>query len=291
MGRRCAAGVSPFARVALVRWSSRWMPSSSPVNTAVTGYRRPIGGCFGDNGRCWIPTAATIPGRWSWRRHSPVPVGRRWWASTTSRLLIDLNRSIGHPQLLSEVTRAAPAETRAQIVEHYYRPYRAQVERLVGQAVSRGHRVIHISSHSFPAELDGRVRGADVGLLYHPGRRGEAQVCARWKESLAALAPDLRVRRNYPYAGKGDGLTSHLRLRFAPSDYVGIELEVNQRIVFAAGRRWTALRRTLVHSLHTACTALAQHDSSHPRQIIRVRTLFTPSATNPARPRPPDTGD
>ena len=133
-------------------------------------------------------------------------------ASTVSRLLIDLNRSIGHPQLFSAVTRAAPAETRAQIVERYYRPYREQVERLVGQAVSRGHRVIHISSHSFTAELDGRVRGADVGLLYHPGRRGEAQVCARWKESLAALAPELRVRRNYPYAGKGDGLTSRLRL-------------------------------------------------------------------------------
>ena len=132
-------------------------------------------------------------------------------ASTISRLLIDLNRSIGHPQLFSAVTRAAPAETRAQIVEQYYRPYRVQVERLVRQAVSRGHRVIHISSHSFTAELDGRVRGADVGLLYHPGRRGEAEVCARWKESLAALAPELRVRRNYPYAGKGDGLTSHLR--------------------------------------------------------------------------------
>jgi hypothetical protein len=36
------------------------------------------------------------------------------------------------------VTRAASAETRAQIVEHYYRPHRMQVERLVGQAVSRG---------------------------------------------------------------------------------------------------------------------------------------------------------
>ena len=132
-------------------------------------------------------------------------------ASTVSRLLIDLNRSIGHPQLFSAATRGAPAETRAQIVEQHYRPYRVQVERLVRQAVSRGHRVIHISSHSFTAELDGKVRGADVGLLYHPGRRGEAEVCARWKESLAALAPELRVRRNYPYAGKGDGLTSHLR--------------------------------------------------------------------------------
>jgi predicted N-formylglutamate amidohydrolase len=130
-----------------------------------------------------------------------------------------------------------------------------QVERLVGQAVSRGNRVMHISSHSFTAELNGRVRGADVGLLYHPGRRGEAELCARWKESLAALAPELRVRRNYPYAGKGDGLTSHLRLRFAPCEYVGIELEVNQGIVIAAGRRWTALRRLLIDSLRTACAA------------------------------------
>jgi predicted N-formylglutamate amidohydrolase len=176
-------------------------------------------------------------------------------ASTVSRLLIDLNRSIGHPQLFSAVTRAAPAQTRAQIVDEHYRPYRAQVERLVGQAVARGHRVIHISSHSFTAELNGRVRSADIGLLYHPGRRGEAEVCARWKESLAASASDLRVRRNYPYAGKGDGLTSHLRLRFTQSNYVGIELEVNQGIVFAADRRWTALRRKLIDSLQTACAA------------------------------------
>jgi hypothetical protein len=60
------------------------------------------------------------------------------------------------------------------------------------------------------------------------------------------------VRRNYPYAGKGDGLTSHLRRRFPPRAYVGIELEINQRIVFAAGRRWAALRGALIDSLRTA---------------------------------------
>ncbi len=75
------------------------------------------------------------------------------------------------------------------------------------------------------------------------------------RKRLTALAPELRVRRNYPYAGKGDGLTSHLRVRFAQCDYVGIELEVNQGIVFAAGRRWTALRRMLIDSLRTACAA------------------------------------
>ena len=80
-------------------------------------------------------------------------------------------------------------------------------------------------------------------------------MCARWKEALAVIAPQLRVRRNYPYAGNGDGLTSHLRLRFASCDYVGIELEVNESIVAAAGRRWTALRRLLIDSLRTASAA------------------------------------
>jgi predicted N-formylglutamate amidohydrolase len=176
--------------------------------------------------------------------------------STVSRLLIDLNRSIGHPQLLSAATRRAPAKLRAKFVEQYYWPYRVQVERLVRQSVSRGRRVIHISSHSFTPELDGKVRRADVGLLYHPARRGETELCARWKASLAAFAPALRVRRNYPYAGKGDGLASHLRRRFPRGAYVGIELEVNQRII-AAGRRWTALRGVLIDSLRAACAARA----------------------------------
>jgi predicted N-formylglutamate amidohydrolase len=119
--------------------------------------------------------------------------------------------------------------------------------------VARGRRVIHVSCHSFTPELDGKRRTADVGLLYHPGRHGEAALCARWKASLAERAPDLRVRRNYPYAGKGDGLTSHLRQRFLPGAYVGIELEINQNIVLAAGRRWPALQRMLVDTLRIAC--------------------------------------
>jgi predicted N-formylglutamate amidohydrolase len=172
--------------------------------------------------------------------------------STVSRLLIDLNRSVGHPKLFSAATRALPLATRKSIVAEHYLPYRERVERLVARAVSRGRRVIHVSSHSFTPELHGKVRRADVGLLYDPRRRGEVRLCARWKAALAELAPDLSVRRNYPYAGKGDGLTSYLRRRFPPAAYVGVELEVNQKIVFAAGRRWTSLRRALVDSLHAA---------------------------------------
>jgi predicted N-formylglutamate amidohydrolase len=172
--------------------------------------------------------------------------------STVSRLLIDLNRSIGHARLFSEVTRNLPADARSQIVERYYRPHRVQVEGLVTQAVSCGRRVTHISSHSFTPVLNGIVRGADVGLLYDPARHRETTLCACWKAALAATEPRLRVRRNYPYAGKGDGLTAHLRRTFPPESYVGVELEVNQRLVFAGGHSWTALRRALIDSLRAA---------------------------------------
>jgi predicted N-formylglutamate amidohydrolase len=174
-------------------------------------------------------------------------------ASTVSRLLIDLNRSIGHPQLYSTATRGAPAKVRSKIVDRHYSPYRQQVELLVRDSVSCGRRVIHISSHSFTPELDGKVRRADVGLLYHPGRPGEVELCARWKAALAALAPQLRVRRNYPYEGKADGLTKRLRLCFPPRVYVGIELELNQGIVRAPSRRWAALRGVVIEALRTAC--------------------------------------
>ena len=177
--------------------------------------------------------------------------------STISRLVIDLNRSIGHPQLFSAATRVASSQLRTKIVAQYYRPYRTEVERLVRQSVARGRRILHISSHSFTSELNGKVRRADVGLLYDPARRGEADLCARWKASLAVIAPQIRVRRNYPYAGKGDGLTSALRVAFPGSAYLGIELEVNQQIVLAAGRRWSTIRSALIDSLRMACAGSA----------------------------------
>ena len=170
-------------------------------------------------------------------------------SSTVSRLLVDLNRSVGHPHLHYEATHNTSAEVRQRILKHYYQPYLAQAERLVRQAIAdRGH-VIHLSSHSFTPELDGKLRNADIGLLYDPARPGEAELCERWKAALKTCAPHLKVRRNYPYAGKGDGLTAWFRQRLPPGAYVGIELEINQKHIIRAGRHWTELRKVIVESL------------------------------------------
>ena len=178
-------------------------------------------------------------------------------ASTTSRLLIDLNRSIGHPHLYSEATRQAGAKTRGEIVAAYYLPYRREAERFVRKGIAEKKRMIHVSSHSFTPELDGEVRNADVALLYDPARTGEVAFAKAWLTALNARAPELRVRRNYPYAGRADGLTSYFRRCFDPNAYIGVEVEINQKYV-TPGRAWVQLRKVVVGAL---CAALAASSS------------------------------
>lgn len=173
-------------------------------------------------------------------------------SSTTTRLLVDLNRSLGHRGLFSEFTRMLPREEKARIVERYWQPYRDEVGRVVAGFIDRGRPVVHLSSHSFTPVLHGEVRNADVGLLYDPGRPAERLLAARWKAALQVIDPGLRVRMNYPYAGRDDGLTRDVRRRYAGGRYIGLEIEVNQRHVIAGGRAWTALRRAVLDSLEIA---------------------------------------
>ena len=175
------------------------------------------------------------------------------FVSTTSRLLVDLNRSPGHPRLYSEITRAAAQALRREMLELHYLPYRSRVEAAIAQEIARGRRVVHISSHSFTPVLNGKARNADIGLLYDPARPDERALCLRWQAALKALAPHLRVRRNYPYRGTSDGFTAWLRQRFAQGDYAGVELEINQQRV--GDKAWPALRRQLIAALRQALAA------------------------------------
>jgi predicted N-formylglutamate amidohydrolase len=176
------------------------------------------------------------------------------FAATTTRLLIDLNRSMGHRQLHSEATRGLPLATRRDIASLHYRPHRDAVESEVARRKAAGERVLHIASHSFTPELHGVVRQADVAWLYDPQRAGERVLASHWLTALRQRRPELKLRRNYPYEGKGDGLTSLLRKRYAAEKYVGIELEVNQRFVIDGGEAWTALRADIIQALADTLT-------------------------------------
>ena len=181
------------------------------------------------------------------------------FAATTTRLLVDLNRSIGHHQLFSEPTRGLNNAQQALIINSFYRPHRDTVEAAVAGCIALGQRVVHIASHSFTPVLHGHVRRADVACLYDSRRPLERTLATRWLTALGQHidAPQgLMLRRNYPYTGQGDGLSSLLRRRHGTDAYVGIELEVNQRFVQAGGESWRALQRAITASLgnvwHTA---------------------------------------
>jgi len=176
------------------------------------------------------------------------------FAAKTTRLLIDLNRSIGHRQLHSEATRGLALSARRDIAALHYRPHRDAVESEVEHRIGAGKRVLHIASHSFTPELNGVVRQADVAWLYDPRRAGERVLASHWLTALRQRRPELKLRRNYPYEGKGDGLTSLLRKRYAVEQYVGVELEVNQRFVIEGGKAWTALCADIIQSLADVLT-------------------------------------
>jgi predicted N-formylglutamate amidohydrolase len=193
-----------------------------------------------DSHRGWDPGALTLARALSKSTGAPLV------ASTTSRLLVDLNRSEHHRAVFSSVTLALPEAERERILDKVYRPYRGRVEQWVAAAVVRA-RVVHVSAHSFVPVLNGETRRADVALLYDPSRKPEQEFCDAWIADLKSELPTLALRRNSPYRGSADGLTTALRRRHPAKDYIGVEIEVNQRLLgsgdFAEVTR--ALTRTL----------------------------------------------
>lgn len=149
--------------------------------------------------------------------------------AVTSRLLIELNRSLHHRNLFSDITKKLSKIEQNKIIETHYLPYRNAVSAAIEHELSKNNEVIHISVHSFTPELNGNVRNADIGLLYDPQRENEKRFCRDWKQKITAHEP-YRVRFNYPYKGTADGFTTYLRKKFS-KNYAGIELEINQALL------------------------------------------------------------
>ena len=173
--------------------------------------------------RGWDPGTLDLARRLASRFEAPL------FASDVTRLLVDLNRSAHHPRVFSEVTRPLARPERMALIEGHHRPHRDAVRAAVADAVGEGARVVHLGVHSFTPELHGVTRVPDLALLYDPQRSGERELAAEWTRALAAALPARAIRRNDPYRGNADGLTTALRAIFADADYLGIEVEVNQR--------------------------------------------------------------
>lgn len=148
--------------------------------------------------------------------------------ATTTRLLVDCNRSHNTSRCFSEITKPLPKPHKQHILDTYYHPYRQQVESCISDYLNKDNTVLHLSVHSFTPELHGHQRNVDFALLYDPKRPGEKEFARRWQSLLLKQTNPLRVRMNYPYRGISDGFTTALRRKFNTENYLGIELESNQ---------------------------------------------------------------
>lgn len=176
--------------------------------------------------------------------------------ATVTRLLVDLNRSPHHPRVLSEFTRPLSRSERAALLAEHHGPYRDAVEADVARLVRGDRSVLHLGIHSFTPSLNGKVRRPDLALLYDPAREEERWLCHAWAQSLRARFPGWVIGRNDPYRGASDGLTTWLRRRHPGEHYLGIEVEVNQRLLDRGGRFGSEVADGLHESLRDAVAAL-----------------------------------
>ena len=179
--------------------------------------------------RGWDPGALTLG------RRIAAELGAPLIEATVTRLLVDLNRSRHHPQVFSEVTRRLSRNERAHILETRHHPHRHEVRRLTNEAISKGGQVLHLGIHTFTPEFNGVVRTPDLALLYDPARKQERALVVAWQREMSRSDRSLVVRRNNPYRGNADGLTTTLRELHTPDAYLGIEIEVNQKHLEPSG--------------------------------------------------------
>lgn len=149
-------------------------------------------------------------------------------SSETSRLLIELNRSLHHNDLFSEFSKTLTKSEKDKLILGFYLAHRKKVEQKIKKFIKNNETVLHISVHSFTPILNNIERQCDIGLLYDPGRTSEKQFCKMFKTELSNQNAEYIIRYNYPYYGKADGFTTYLRKKFS-ENYIGIELEINQK--------------------------------------------------------------
>lgn len=182
--------------------------------------------------RGWDPGAAELTRTLAERLRLPAHI------ATTTRLLVDLNRSPNNPRRFSQWTSPLPVEQRELIMQRFYTPWRQAVELQLKQAIAAHGKVVHLSIHSFTPIFNGEARNCDIGLLYDPKHHSEKRLAGHLRESLLAGMPTLRVRRNYPYTGIQDGFIARLRRHWPEREYIGIEIETSQALYDRDDRDW-----------------------------------------------------
>ena len=173
-----------------------------------------------DSHQGWDPGALEIA------RFLAVECSAPLFSCETTRLLIEPNRSLHSHQLYSTYSQKLYATDHDLILQQYYYPHRNGVEDVISKSSKP---VLHLSIHTFTPVLNNQIRTVDIGILFDPDRKAESEFCRKLFDGLEQSLPYLSIRLNEPYKGTDDGFTTYLRTKFYDHEYLGIEIEVNQK--------------------------------------------------------------
>ena len=188
--------------------------------------------------RGWDPGALEVASFLSAKLMAPL------FKCETTRLLVEPNRSLTSELLFSEYSQCLTSLEREEVLQRHYFDHRNTVEDVIRKSSKK---VLHLSIHTFTPIWNGTTRRVDLGLLFDPARKSEAEFCelylSKIRQSLAAFC----IEFNEPYKGIDDGFTTYLRTMFSDEDYMGIEIEINQK--YSGKKEWKMISRSLSDAL------------------------------------------
>jgi len=153
--------------------------------------------------------------------------------SEYSRLLIDINRPVDHPNLVIGNSRGKEIpgnqdispEERQNRIKKFYEPYHAALQGELKKLQDKHGKIFYICMHTFNNILNGEERKVDIGLLY---RYSKDEAFNHTIKKLLGERTDYRVEFNQPYSAANSA--GHTMNTYGKGDkYRCVEFEINDK--------------------------------------------------------------
>lgn len=149
-----------------------------------------------------------------------------------SRLVIDLNRPLGHPESIPMTSDTIPVPANQDLSEKqkraratsYFEPYHDTINETLAHIWNAGTPPALFSIHSFTPEFDGFKRPWEVGILWNRDPRIALPLMERLK------AHGLSVGDNEPYSGR-DHLAYTIDMHGGAAGLANCAIEIRQDLI------------------------------------------------------------
>lgn len=183
--------------------------------------------------------------------------------SGISRLVIDCNRPIGHPESIPTESDGVTVPANRAVTDHdakaraeaWFHPYHRAIETHLARIERRHPVAVLISIHSFTPVMDGKARPWAIGVLWDE----DARIASAAIHALRKLGHT--VGDNEPYSGRGGAFTVDVHAAHHGRPHVAFEIRQDLLADAAGSRYWARqLGAVLEPILRSPCAS-----ERHPR--------------------------